>query len=203
MANTDNPHGFNVYGELLRARYYPVPTAPTIAFYHGDMVQVDTTIAAVSAKLSTVRQIYDAAVILTTAGDTLHILRVCIGVFDEDMFPLNYMAVGRVGDGTHAGYLLVADHPNQQFEAQGDTAFALADLDLNYELTVPALNAGNTNTGISKQEIAIAGAAVTATIPLRIYGMAYPETDTYAAVGCRMVVSINPDCHAYADGLAI
>jgi hypothetical protein len=127
-----------------------------------------------------------------------------VGVYDEDMFPLNYMAVGRVGDGTVAGYLAVADHPAQLFEAQGDGAFVLADMDLNYELTVPALNAGNTNTGISKQVIAAtAGNAITATIPLQLHGQAYPETDVYSAAGCRMIVSINPDCHRYGDSLAI
>jgi len=203
MANIDSPHGFNIWGPLKRATYYQVPTAPTIAFYHGDMVQADTTVAAVSAKLGAGKQVYDTAVILTTAGDTLHILGVVVGVFDSDMDPLAYMPVGTVGDGTVAGYLLIADDPTQLFEAQGDSAFTLANLDLNYELTVPALNAGNTSTGRSRQEIAIAGAAVTATIPLVLHGQAYPEHDVYSAAGCRMICSINPDCHVYGDSLAI
>jgi hypothetical protein len=204
MANLDNPHGFNIFGPCLRVTYYQVPTAPTIAFYHGDMVQADTTIAAVSGKLGAGIQILDSAVISTTAGDTLHLLGAVVGVYDEDMFPINYMAVGRVGDGTVAGYLAVADDPNQLFEAQGDGAFVLADMDLNYEITVPALNAGNTSTGVSKQEIAAtAGNAVTATIPLKLHGQAYPQADVYSSAGCRMIVSINPDCHRHADSLAI
>lgn len=203
MANTDAPHGFNVWGELKRARLYQVPTAPTIAFYHGDMVQADTTVAAVSAKLGAGKQVYDTAVILTTAGDTLHILGVVVGIFDSDMDPLLYMPVGTVGDSTTAGYLLIADDPTQLFEAQGDSAFTLANLDLNYELTVPALNAGNTSTGRSKQEIAISGAAVTATIPLILHGQSHPQEDVYSAAGCRMICSINPDCHVYGDSLAI
>lgn len=203
MANVDNPHGFNIWGPLLRVNYYQVPTAPTVAFYHGDMVQADTTVSSAASKLGASIQIYDAAVIGTTAGDTLHILGAVVGVYDEKMFPLNYMAVGRVGNGTVAGYLAIADDPKQLFEAQGDTAFALADLDLNYEITSVALNAGNANTGRSTQEIAIAGAAVTATIPIQIHGQAYPETDVYSAVGCRMICSINPDCHRFGDSLAI
>lgn len=202
MSNTDAPHGFNIWGELKRARLYAVPTAPTIAFYHGDMVQAEQT-AIVSAKLGLTTCVYDAAVIGTTDGDSQLILGVVIGVFDSDMDPILYMPVGTVGDGTTAGYLLIADHPDQQFEAQGDTAFAAADLDLNYEITVPALNAGNTSTGRSKQEIAIAGAAVTATIPLVIYGQSHPDADVYSAVGCRMVCQINKDCHYYGSGLAI
>jgi hypothetical protein len=204
MSNNDNPHGFNVWGVLKRQRLYQVPTAPTIAFFHGDMVQADTTIAAVSAKLGAGKQVYDAAIIGATAGDTLHILGVVVGIFDEKMDPVSYIAAGEVGDGTVAGYLSIADDPTQLFEAQGDAAFTLADLDLNYELTVPALNAGNTNTGVSKQEIDAAGtAAVTATIPLILHGQSHPLEDVYSAAGCRMICSINPDCHVYGDSLGI
>lgn len=202
MANADVPHGFNVWGELKRARLYPVPTAPTIAFYHGDMVQADTT-AIVSAKLGLCTTVYDTAVIGATAGDTLHLLGVVVGIFDSDMDPLLYMPVGTVGDSTTAGYLLIADHPYQEFEAQADTALTAANLDLHYELTVPALNAGNTSTGRSKQEIAVSGAAVTATIPLKLYAQSHPQEDSYASAGCRMICQINPDCHYYGDGLAI
>jgi hypothetical protein len=203
LSNNDVPHGFNIWGILKRSRLYQVPTAPTIGFYHGDMVQADTTVAAVSAKLGAGKQVYDTAVIGATAGDTLHILGVVVGIFDEDMDPILYMAPARVGDSTVAGYLSIADDPTQLFEAQGDSAFTLANLDLNYELTVPALNAGNTSTGISKQEIAIAGATVTATIPLTLHGQSHPEDDVYSAAGCRMICSINPDCHVYGDSLAI
>jgi len=203
MANSDVPHGFNIWGPVLRARLYQVPTAPTIAFYHNDLVQVDTTVAAVSGKLGAGLQIYDTAVIGATAGDTLHLLGSVLAIFDSDMFPMLYMPAGTVGDSTVAGYLLIADHPSQQYEAQGDGAFTLANLDLHYEVTVPALNAGNTTTGVSKMEIAISGAAVTATIPLKIYGQAYPGADSYASAGCRMICQINPDCHYFGDGLAI
>ena len=203
MANKDNPHGFQPWDGVLRARYYPVATAPTIAFYHGDLVQADTQ-GFTSAKLGTVQQVYDTAVIGDTEGATRHILGAVIGVFDEEMNPILYMAIGRVGDGTTAGYLLIADHPYQQFEAQGDSAFTVANLDLNHEITVVALNAGNSSTGISTAEIdATTGAAVTVTIPIRIYGQAYPAEDVYSAAGCRMICQINPLCHHYGSGLAV
>ena len=202
MANVDRPHGFNVWGGLKRARLYAVPTAPTIAFYHGDLVQAETT-PIVSGKLGLCGTVYDAAVISTTAGDTLHLLGSVLAIYDSDMDPLLYMPVGTVGDGTTAGYLLIADHPYQQFEAQADGALTAASLDLHYEVTVPALNAGNTKTGISKMEIATSGPNVTATIPLKLYGQAYPLEDSYASTGCRMVCQINPDCHYYGDGTAI
>lgn len=203
MANTDRPHGFQPWGPILRARLYAVPTAPTIAFYHGDLVQAEITGAAVSKFLGAGTHIEDDAVIQAAPGATIHILGTTLAVFDSNMDPLLYMPVGTVGDGTTAGYLLVADHQDQLYEAQGDTAFALADLDLNYDVTSVALNAGDSNTGISKQEIAISGAAVTTTLPIRIYGQAYPELDSYAAVGCRMICSINPTAHYYGAGTAV
>ena len=203
MANNDVPHGFNVWGETLRARLYAVTTAPVIAFYHGDLVQAENT-SVVSAKLGLGITVKEDAVIGTTDGGTEHLLGSVLAIFDSDMDPLLYMPIGTVGDGTVAGYLLVADHPYQQFEAQGDGEFADADIDLNYEITVPALNAGNTTTGRSKMEIAAtSGANVTVTIPLRLYGQAYPLEDSHASAGCRMVCQINPLCHQYGAGVAI
>jgi hypothetical protein len=203
MSNTDNPHGFNVWGALRRARLYAVTTAPVIAFYHGDMVQAENT-SAVSAKLGLGITVKEDAVIGTTDGATEHLLGVVIGVFNYQMDPILYLPIGTVGDGTVSGYLLVADDPFQEFEAQGDGEFADADIDLNYEITVPALNAGNSKTGISKMEIAAtAGANVTVTIPLRLYGQAYPMEDSHAEAGCRMVCQINPLCHHYGAGVAI
>ena len=203
MANNDVPHGFQPWGPICRARLYAVPTAPTIAFYHGDLVQAEITGAAVSKFLGAGTQIEDDAIIQAAPGQTIHILGTTLAVFDSDMDPLLYMPVGTVGDGTTAGYLLVADDPHQLYEAQGDTAFALADLDLNYNVTSVALNAGDTATGRSRQEIAIASAAVTVTLPIRLYGQAYPDVDVYSAVGCRMICSINPLCHYYGAGIAV
>ncbi len=203
MANVDIPHGFNVWGELLRARLYAVTTAPVIAFYHGDLVQAENT-SVVSTHLGLGITVKEDAVIGTTDGGTEHLLGSVIGIFNSDMDPIAYLPIGTVGDGTVSGYLLVADHPYQQFEAQGDGEFADADIDLNYEITVPALNAGNTTTGISKMEIAAAsGADTTVTIPLRLYGQAYPLVDSHASAGCRMVCQINPLCHHYGAGVAI
>lgn len=203
MANNDVPHGFQPWGPVKSARLYAVPTAPTIAFYHGDLVQAEITGAAVSKFLGAGTYIEDDAVIQAAPGQTIHILGTTLAVFDSNMDPILYMPVGTVGDGTTAGYLLVADDPNQQYEAQGDTAFALADLDLNYNVTSVALNAGNTVTGCSKQEIAIAAAAATVTLPIRLYGQAYPDVDSYASAGCRMICTINPLCHYYGAGIAV
>lgn len=207
MANLDVPHGFKVFEALLRARLYAVPTAPTINIAVGDAIMNDNA-GIVSAKLGLGLAVYDAAVIPATPGDVGKILGVVLACFDEDMNPLEnapsgYIAAARVGDGTVAGYVLVADHPSQQFECQGDEAFAAADLNLNYEIASQALSAPNSKTGISTQEIDITGAAVTTTLPLRLYGQAYPLEDVYNAAGCRMVCQFNPDCHYFAAAVML
>lgn len=208
MANVDRPHGFTIWGELLRARLYAVNTAPTINVAVGDMVASGNTGLSCTGGNGTLLMIEDANVIPSTPGDATPLLGVVLQCYDEKMMPCanapsGYIAAGEVGDGTVAGYILVADHPDQQFEAQADGAISAADIDLNHEITSATLSAPNSATGISTQEIAAAGSAVTATIPLRLYGQAYPEQDAINAAGCRWICGINPDCHYWAAGTAI
>ena len=202
MANIDAPHGFQVFDKTRRVNIYPVATAPVIAVHPGDMVQSANTGLA-SAKLGTKVQIYTGAVIPATPGDAYPLLGAAVGCFDEKMNPILYIAVGRVGDGTTAGYVAVADDPEQLFEAQADGAITAANMDLNHEITSVALSAGNTYTGRSTQEIASASSNVTATIPLRLMGQAFPADDSIASAGCRWICKINPDCHYYGAGTAI
>jgi hypothetical protein len=203
MSNTDAPHGFQVWGQLKGAGLYAVPTAPVLNFFHGDMVQGENTFIACTKGHGSLPEVKDDVVITTVDGATHPIYGAVIGIFDENMFPVSYIAAGEVGDSTIAGYLLIADHPDQEFEAQSDGAITAANMDLNHEITKVAVNLGNTKTGISTMEIASSGSAVTATIPLRILRMAYPELDAITAAGCRFVVKINPDCHYKAQGTAI
>ena len=208
MANVDSPHGFKVWGELLRARLYAVNTAPTINVAVGDMVASGNSGLSCTKGNGTLLMIEDANIIPATPGDATPLLGVVLACYDENMFPYNnapsgYIAAGEVGDGTVAGYVLVADHPDQQFEAQADGAITAANIDLNHEITSATLSAPNSATGISTQEVAAAGSKDTATIPLRLYGQAYPELDAIDAAGCRWVVGINPDCHYWAAGTAI
>jgi len=172
------------------------------------LVLQDNVGGIVTSKLGLVGTVYDAAVIATTIGDAYLMIGSVLACFDENMDPLDnapsgYIAAGRVGDSTVAGYVLIADHPDQQYVANCDTALVATDMDLNYEITSVALCAPNSKTGLSTQEIAIAGAAVTSTIPIRLYGQAYPADDVYSAAGCRMVCQINPLCHLFGAGTQI
>lgn len=204
MANKDVDNGFKLWGPCLRARLYAIPTAPTINICPDDLVAADTT-SALSGKLGAVVNIYDTAVLGDTPGDEFLILGAVQAVFDHNMFPMKYMPPATVGDGTIAGYALVADHPDQQYVGNlGEAALALADIDLRYPIDGKALYAPNsTSIGGSAQFIKTTNAAVTVTIPIVLYAQAYPAEDVYSAVGCRMICGIAPHCHYYANEVGI
>jgi hypothetical protein len=201
MANADVPFGFRPWGKTLRQNYYAVPTAPTIHICIGDLVWEDVT-NVVSAKLGLGVAVYDAAVPTTTIGDALLCLGAVTACFDEKMDPIQYIDVARAGDATVAGYVLVADHPYQQFLAQADAAITSTNFELNFEVTSVALCQPDTRTFISTMEINVSGADVTSTIPIRLVRQAFIE-DSYAAAGCRYVCQINPLCHRYGAGTTI
>lgn len=206
MANNDAPHGFKPYEELLHAGLYCVATAPTINIMVGDMVGFSNTSIACTKGRGQMASVEDGQVISTTPGAAYAIMGAVLACFDENMFPVNYIAAAEAGDGTVAGYVLIADHPYQLFEAQEDgetAAIAAADVGLNFEIASPALSAGNTTTGISKQEIDSDSHSTTATMALRVIKMAYPEEDTIGSAGCRWVVQISPLAHFRGYGTAI
>jgi len=198
MAPTDAAFGFKPYGNILRAQLYAVNTAPTIAFYHHDVVVAGGAI--VSTPHGYMMDIEDGSVI---DGNSAALLGSIVGIFDENMDPAYYIAVGETGNSTIAGYVLVADHPQQMFIAQEDAdgnAIDLAEGGMNADIIPPALNAGNTNTGISKQEIDSDTANTTASLHVKLYQPHpddTPATDTY---WCRWICQINT--HYWGDTIA-
>lgn len=205
MANTDAPFGFRPWGEVLRARLYAVQTAPTINVMTNDMVHGGLTGLACTGGRGEMMIIEDANIIPATPGDACQIIGAVLACFDENMVPTPYIAAGEVGDSTVAGYVLVADHPDQVFVAQedGDTAaIESADLGLNFDIYSPALSAGNTYTGISKQEIDSNSHNTTVTIALKLYGMAYPALDAVGSAGCRWICQVNPAAHLFGSSQA-
>lgn len=192
MASVDAPMGFQVYGECLRERLYAVATAPTIHVYHGDIVLHGGT--AIATKFGTLPIIEDGAV-PDGVADTQKILGAVTAVFDEHMDPVSYIAATEAGDSTVAGYVLVADHPDQLFIAQEDgvtNAIDLAEVGGNADIISVALCAGNTTTGISTQEIDSDTAAATAALDVKLH---FPHPDDTVAndTNChaRWIVSIN------------
>lgn len=202
MSKASAPFGFAIWQKLLRARIYAVQTAPTINVMVQDMVSTCGDGGIITAKMGLLTIIDDANIIPATPGDAQPLLGSVLECFDENMDPISYIAATRAGDGTTAGYILVADHPDQVYVAQIDAAVTAANLDLNYEIGSASLSAGNTSTGISKQYIVTSGANTTNTIPMRLLGQADTTEDTTAAYA-KMICQIQHECHYWSQGTAV
>ena len=151
MAPYDAPFGFKPYGPLLRVQRYAVNTAPTINICVHDLVVGGGAI--VSTPKGYLGDIADAAVPDGGAG----IIGSVVGIEDEDGAPLSYIAATRVGNGTIAGYVMVADHPDQLYIAQEDggaNAIDLAEGQQNADTISSTLAApGDTTYPISQMQI--------------------------------------------------
>jgi len=186
---TDAAFGFQPYGNVLRASLYAVITAPTIYIFHNDIVVHGSV--GVATPYGHLPAIEDGSV---PDSDT-HILGSVLAVFDENMFPVAYIAPAEAGNGTIAGYVLVADHPDQLFIAQEDgetNAIDSAEIGQNVDLIAGTLCAGNTYTGIGKMELDSNTAATTAALQFRIIKPHEDDTienDTYHYA--RWIVAVN------------
>jgi len=198
---TDAAFGFQPYGDVLRAQLYAVQTAPTIYIFHNDIVVHGGT--SVSTPIGYLPIIEDGSV----PDSDPFILGSVLEVFDEDMMPVAYIAPAEAGNSTIAGYVLVADHPEQLFIAQEDgdsNAIDLAEAGNNCDLIAGTLCAGNTNTGIVKMELDSTSASTTAALQFKLirpHEDDTPADDTYHYA--RWIVKANE--HFYHDvvGLGI
>lgn len=194
----DKPFGFQPYGELLRVQRYAVNTAPVINVCVGDLVIAGG--AVVSTPKGYLMDILDDAVPDGRAA----ILGSVVSVEDETGLPISYIAAARVGNGTIAGYIMVADHPDQIFIAQEDGTTNAIDLDegsMNADVISVALCAPNSSTYIGTQQIDSDTAAVTAALQVKLIG---PHPDDIPAVDatpyCRWICTINE--HFYDGTIA-
>lgn len=198
MGNIDRPFGFQPYGPVIRANLYSVITAPTININHNDVVIAGGVFT--STPHGYMHSIEDGAVPDGNPG----ILGSVISVFDEKMNPVKYIAATEAGDSTIAGYVLVADSPDQLFIAQEDAdgnAIDLADGSMNANIVSATLCAGNSSTGIGTQEINSDTAATTAALQVKLlypHGADTPADD--ADIGCRYVCQLNE--HYFGDSIA-
>jgi len=189
---TNAPMGFQVYGECLRQRLYAVQTAPTIGVYHGDIVLHGGE--ALATKFGTLPIIEDGAV-PDGVANTQKLLGAVTAIFDENMLPVKRIVPTTAGDSTVAGYVLVADHPNQLFIAQEDgvgNAIDLNEVGQNADIISVTLCEGDANTGISTQEIDSSTAGASAALDVKLH---FPHPDDTVAddTNChaRWIVQIN------------
>ena len=143
-----------------------------------------------------------------TAGGTTQALGVLTGVQYHDSVQkkpvwLNYWpGSGSVSvDTNHPVKAFVADNPNQIFQVASDAsltdrATALATVFSNTDLGTSA-QSGSTDTGRSSAAASVANVAVTATLPLRIVGIADDEANSdYTAAGIPLLVRLNAHFNA-------
>lgn len=200
-SSTDAAFGFQPYGQLLRVGIYAIITAPTINVCVNDIVVHGSTI--VSTPIGYLTAIEDGSV---PDGDP-QILGSVIAVMDSDMKHVQYIAPAAAGNGTIAGYVMVADHPDQLFIAQEDGDSNAIDLDeagMNCDLIAATLCAPNSHTGLSTMELDSTSAANTEALQFRLlhpHQDDTPATDTQA--NARWIVRVNEHFHAATQaGLA-
>ena len=188
MASTNAPFGLKPWGNVKSANLYAIATAPGAAIYHGDLVE------AAGTALSTPHGYMQSCAVEET-GAAGSLLGGILALFDEDMDPCLYIASGEAGDGTIAGYALVADDPNQEYVAQedGDTS-SLQAADVGQNIDMVHTESGDTGTGLSGMELDSDTAAGTATLGFKIL-KPHPE-DSISAAGaagnhCRFIIKMN------------
>lgn len=183
----DSSFGFAIWGPMLRARLYAVQTAPTVGMYYGDVVAHGGT--GLSTKFGYRVIVEDSA----HPDGNDHLLGAIVGIYDEDMDPAMYIAAAETGDSTVAGYIMVADHPMQEFLVQEDadtTPIPLASIGQNVDLITT--DSGTTGTGLSGFELDSNTAATTQALQCKLH-YPHPE-DTVPATATyhtRWIVTIN------------
>jgi hypothetical protein len=168
---------------------YAVNTAPTINISTGDIVIAGG--AVVSTPKGYLMDIRDSAVPDGVAG----ILGSVVAVEDSAGLHTDTIAPATAGDGTIAGYVMVADHPDQLFIAQEDgdgNAIDLAEGSMNVDIISATLCAPNADTGVSTQMIDSTSAATTAALQATLI---HPHIDNipadYTKPYCRWICVIN------------
>jgi hypothetical protein len=198
MANTDAPFGFVPYGKLLSADWYPVVASYATAIFVGDWVEITNT--------GLVCKIFDGetrmGVEIAATGAAGDELGAVLAILDHNGDPVKYLPASSAGDGVVAGYVLVADHPLQEYLVQEDgetTPIAAASVGLNVAMI--STHSGSTVTGRSKQEIDSDSVNTTNTLALRIL-RSYKD-DTVGSAYCRWIVQPNPNAHFKSSATAI
>lgn len=190
MANSDTPFGLrpkqDVSGRPYNGplRHYSTPTGDSTAILIGDPVKLAGTSQTITG------EVY-ADVARAATGDV--VLGVCVAVVPTTSESTIYRAAST------QRLLMVCDDPNALFEIQevsGGTALAANDIGLNADFVVAA---GSTVTGQSGVELNNATEATTATLDLKIVGLAR-RPDNAVGEHAKWLVRINR--HQYANQVA-
>lgn len=187
-STTDAAFGFQVWGPLKGAHWYAVATNPTVGMYIGHSVEDAGTTYATKKRGNLQGVVHEE----TGAAGTM--VGAVIAIEDYLGQPAQCIAATTTGDGVISGYVLVADHPDQEFVVAEDgvTSSIVA---ANVGLNVDGVGTGNnSNTYISTMEIDSDTINVTATLGWKVLGV-HPD-DSLSAAGaagnhCRFIVKCN------------
>ena len=196
----DAAFGFAVWGPMLRCRLYAVQTAPFINIYHGDAGSHGGIVQ--DTPYGFLNLIFDD----DEVDDDPALIGVIVAVMDEKMDPVPYIAAGEVGAGGEAGYVMVADHPDQEFLCQEDCnstdPIALAAAGQNCNIASQTYHAGTAATGISLMELDSSSVGTSADLQCKLH-YPHPEDIVPGTEGTwhpRWVVTLNE--HYYGDTMA-
>jgi len=186
--STDAAFGFIPWGPVLRAQLYSIVTSNAVAVYRGMLME------AVGTAYLTPKSGYLQGAISEETGADGSIIGAVLAIFDHNMNSVKYLAASTTGNGTIAGYALIADDPNQLYLCQedGDTSsVAAADVGNTFEAIGTT---GSTTTGLSLMELDSSSKATTSTLALKLMGF-HPDDTIVAAAAAgghtRCIVKIN------------
>lgn len=188
LASTDAAFGFIPWGPVLSANIYAIVTNNAVAVYRGMLME------AVGEAVATPKMGVLAKAISEESGADGTIIGAVLAIYDYKMDPVKYLAAATTGNGTIAGYALIADHPGQLYLAQedGDTSsIVVANIGLNVDAVGTA---GDTNTGLSTMEIDSNSVNTTNTLALKLINI-HPD-DSISSAGAagnhaRFIVKLN------------
>lgn len=195
MANVDRPNGLRPVGSRTGAPWsgqtnmYLLDSGDGTATFVGDLVKLAGAAGIAGQTVNGVDVEGMPTVAQSTAGG-VHV-GVIVGFLpNQDNLSQKHRAAST------SRIALVADDPNTVFEVQevsGGTALTSAEVGLNANVVV---GAGNTTTGASGMELNNGSEAVTATLDLRILGLA-KRPDNAFGEHAKWLVLIN--AHQYGN----
>ena len=172
MANKDFPRGLAPYQEVLRANVYTLSSGYAANVFVGDPVVGNTA----------------GDVVLASAGSANAMMGAVLAVYDVNGVPLQYWPTGNAG----VGYVLVADHPDQMFVAQGDGDTSYLDAADRLGNISMVSGAGSTVYYRSGWELDDSAAASNdGNAQIRLLKPVPVEGNTIAIAHCDWIVRIN------------
>uniref|UniRef100_A0A6M3LB19 Putative structural protein n=1 Tax=viral metagenome TaxID=1070528 RepID=A0A6M3LB19_9ZZZZ len=148
MANTDRPRGFHPVGPILHTGMYYLPSTDATAMYRGDLVDL-----AGSGSAAGVHNWPGVpTVIKSTLTDGYYSVGAILGFVPADGSNTPNLNITYRPAST-AMFCIVADHPDQVFEAQDDGGAALDQDAIGLNAMPINTHSGSTATGLSGQEI--------------------------------------------------